>query len=455
MSRASVITLRRRLLGVAFIVVLFGGMAFSIAVYNKVFTPVTTVTLSTDKVGNQLAVLGDVKVRGLRVGEIRKITPTRDGAELELALEPEKAPLVPRNVTARFLPKTLFGERYVALQIPNRPDEVHLREGDKIEQDRSSRAVELEAALDHLLPVLQAVQPQKLSSTLTAISTALQGRGAQLGETLTDLGKLVGEINPHIPQLVRDLEALSKVSDTYSDATPDLVQALTDLTVTSKTIAEQRTNLDMLFAGLTTTSRDLESFLRANRNNLIQLVDTSRPTIELLEKYSPSYPCFLKQMAELVDPANAVMGRGTNEPGAHLTAEINVNRGKYEPGKDTPKFDEHRGPRCYNFTGRVPQMPPDGPLRDGATYPPTAKPVDDGLLPPRTAQEGTPSGSTAPSAAQISAASQGLGLPNTPEERNFLAQLIAPQMGVQPSQVPSWGSLLVGPLYRGAEVTVR
>ena len=53
-----------------------------------------------------------------------------------------------------------------------------------IAQDRSATAVEVERVLDDLLPLLQAVQPQKLATTLGALSQALQGRGEQLGQTL-------------------------------------------------------------------------------------------------------------------------------------------------------------------------------------------------------------------------------------------------------------------------------
>lgn len=348
MNRNSWATARRRLLGIGFIVVVAALVSLSIAMYNKAFTPVVRVSLTTDKLGNQLQVLGDVKVRGLIVGSIRKITPTTHGAELELDLEPDKVDLIPRNVTARFIPKTLFGDRYVALQIPKDADTRHLSQGDQITQDTSAPAVELSQALDHLLPVLQAVQPQKLSTTLTAISTALDGRGKQLGQTLVDLGKLVDEINPYVPQLTHDLRALTEVSDTYSQAIPDFVSALDDLTVTSRTVYEQQANLSALFGNLTTASRDLESFLRANSDNIIRLSDSSRDTLELLAKYSPSYPCFLKQMASLVDKSGAVFGAGTNQPGLHATLEVVVDKGKYEAGKDTPEFDEHRGPRCYD-----------------------------------------------------------------------------------------------------------
>ncbi len=442
-------TIRRRLLGVGFIIVIAGLVSLSIAMYNKAFTPVVKVSLTTDKLGNQLQVLGDVKVRGLIVGEIRKITPTRDGAVLELALDPEKAELIPRNVSARFIPKTLFGDRYVALQIPDDPDASSLSDGDRIEQDRSAPAVELSQALDHLLPVLQAVQPQKLSTTLTAISTALDGRGEQLGQTLVELGQLVEEINPHVPQLTHDLQALVKVSDTYTEAIPDFVAALDDLTVTSRTVYEQRANLSTLFNDLTMSSRDLESFLRANSDNLIRLSDSSRDTLELLAKYAPSYPCFLGQMADLVDAAAPVFGRGTDSPGLHATIEVVVNKGKYEPGKDTPEFNEHRGPRCYDpkqMGSPFPDQPPDGPLQDGTSHGPQNRSQQDGLLPPANGEEYLTEPNSLTTADSIA---------NTPAEQEFLAQLVAPGMGVEPSQVPGWSTLLLGPMFRGAEVTVK
>jgi phospholipid/cholesterol/gamma-HCH transport system substrate-binding protein len=436
--------IRRRLLGVGFIVFVIGLVALSILMYNKAFTPVVKVKLRTDKVGNQLAVLGDVKVRGLQVGEIRRITPTADGAELELAIDPEKVDLIPRNVTAQFIPKTLFGDRYVALQIPGTPAPQHLREGDVIQQDKSVKAVELEAALEHLLPVLQAVQPEKLSSTLTAISTALDGRGKPLGETLADLGRLVGELNPHLPQLQHDVAALAELSDHYTEALPDLVTALDDLTVTTNTIAEQRGNLDALYATLTTSTRDLDGFLSANKGNLIQLADKSRPTLELAAKYAPEVPCFMKQMAGLVDPANKLLGRGAGPPGLSATIEIVVNRGPYDPAKDTPEFDEHRGPRCYDpkdYCDPFPEQPPDGPLKDGSS--PTA--------PPKPSCDKKPPPATVPSAVD----GDGLGVANSPGERDLLANLLAPNMGTDPAGVPGWSSLLVGPLFRGAEVSFR
>ncbi|AXB46772.1 MCE family protein [Amycolatopsis albispora] len=441
-------TIRKRLLGLAFIVVMIGGVTLSVAMYNKAFSSFVHVKLQADKVGNQLARQSDVKVRGLIVGVVSDVAATPDGSELTLELLPESAQLIPANVSARFLPKTLFGERFVSLEIPENPAPVKIADGDVIPQDRSSSAVELSQAFEHLLPVLQAVQPQKLSSTLTAISSALQGRGEPLGETLSELGQYVGDLNPHLPDLQRNLQELAKFSDNFSDSAPELVQALDNLTTTTGTIAEQKPNLEALYGNLTNASVDLGSFLEANKSNLIALGETARPTAELLAKYAPEYPCVIGQMADTVPKVDKALGKGTGKPGLHATIEITVNRGPYQPGQDEPEFNDKRGPRCYDmkqFPVPFPQHPPDGPIDDGSEHPPPARSQNDGLLPP----------SNAANAVGVGGGAAGGDLAYSPAEQRFLSELLGIQTGMAAGQVPDWSGLLVGPLYRGAEVTFK
>jgi phospholipid/cholesterol/gamma-HCH transport system substrate-binding protein len=439
-------TLRRRLLGLLLIAVMVGGVALSIALYDKAFTPVVTVKLQADKIGNQLIKQSDVKVRGLIVGSVQDIAATSDGAELTLALNPESAKLIPENVSARFLPKTLFGERFVSLEIPQQPSAKTLATGDVIPQDRTSSAVELEQAFSHLMPVLQAVQPQKLSATLTAISTALSGRGDQLGDTLTQLGTYIGELNPHEPELQHNLKALAEFSDHLKDAAPDLVQSLDNLSTTTRTVVDQQQNLSSLYGSLTQASVDLQTFLQNNKDNIISLVDTARPTAELLAKYAPEYPCVISQMADNVPLIDQALGKGTNQPGLHATIEIIVPRAPYQAGKEEPRFEDKRGPRCYDMKDipkPFPSEPPDGAFQDGTKHQTAPKTVGEGLNPAQFKQD--------------AAGGNGSGgdLAYSPAEQGFLADLLGPQLGMNAADVPGWSSLLVGPLYRGAEVTVK
>ncbi|MEU4522688.1 MCE family protein [Amycolatopsis sp. NPDC024027] len=439
-------TLRRRLLGLLLIAVMVGGVALSIALYDKAFTPVVTVKLQADKIGNQLIKQSDVKVRGLIVGSVQDIVATDHGAELTLALQPESAKLIPENVSARFLPKTLFGERFVSLEIPKDPSAKTLASGDVIPQDRTSSAVELEQAFSHLMPVLQAVQPQKLSATLTAISTALSGRGDQLGDTLSQLGTYIGELNPHEPELQHNLKALAEFSDHLKDAAPDLVQSLDNLSTTTRTVVDERQNLSNLYGSLTQASVDLQTFLQNNKDNIISLVDTARPTAELLAKYAPEYPCVISQMAKNVPLIDQALGKGTNQPGLHATIEIIVPRAPYQAGKEEPRFDDKRGPRCYDIKDipkPFPSEPPDGAFKDGTLHQAAPKSAGEGLNPAKFKADAAGNGGS------------GGDLAYSTAEQGFLADLLGPQLGMTAADVPGWSSLLVGPLYRGAEVTVK
>src|SRR5215472_15763754 len=92
------VKLRRRLVGVVFLLVFALLIWFSLALYNKQFTPVSTVTLYTDSVGNEMHVGSEVMVRGVQVGEVRSVTAHGTGARLELALQPSAVSELPANV---------------------------------------------------------------------------------------------------------------------------------------------------------------------------------------------------------------------------------------------------------------------------------------------------------------------------------------------------------------------
>src|SRR5688572_13263171 len=102
--------LRRYVAGLAFLIVLALLVGLSIAFYTKALTPVVMVKLQSDRVGNQLSTHADVKLRGLLVGEVRRIESSGEGATIHLALDKDLVRQIPSDVSARLLPKTLFGE---------------------------------------------------------------------------------------------------------------------------------------------------------------------------------------------------------------------------------------------------------------------------------------------------------------------------------------------------------
>lgn len=409
--------LGRRLVGVVFLVVLALLMSLAVAVYQKAFTRDMAVTLVAGSAGNQMHRDADVKMRGVVIGQVRQISSNGATAQLRLAIQRRYVSMLPSNMTAQLLPTSFFGNRYVALIMPPAPSTARLSDGSTIQLDRSAAALQVDKVLADMMPLLTAVKPEKLAATLTAISQALQGRGEKFGQTLVELNEYLAEFNGNLPDLTEDIHQLVTVARAYSQAAPDIVDALDNFRVTTQTIIDQRTNLQALYQSISTTSADLETFLRKNQNTIIRLSANSRQALQVLARYSPQYPCVLAELAAFVPVMDKLLGKGTNQPGLHVKVKTVPSRGAYVPGKDTPKFQTGGGPHCY---------PTDRPFSAG---------------PGQTATVSTTTG--------------GLGLPNSAAENQFVNELVAPQLGKAPADLPNWSSVLVGPVYRGAEVTLQ
>ena len=107
-----------RILGIAFIGMLALSVWLVSAAFTQKFVSFDAVTLTTGSAGMQLPMRADVKVRGVIVGQVNKAESEGEGATLTLGIKPDKIESIPSNVTAALVPKTLFGEKYVELNIP-------------------------------------------------------------------------------------------------------------------------------------------------------------------------------------------------------------------------------------------------------------------------------------------------------------------------------------------------
>ncbi|MGY1619074.1 MCE family protein [Geodermatophilus sp. SYSU D00691] len=452
-------TVRRRLQGVAFLVVLTALLGLAVAQYNKAFTDVATVTLQTDTAGNQLQEASDVKVRGVIVGEVREVRADLEGATIELAIDPEHLAQIPADVTARLLPKTLFGERFVSLVPPENPSAEPLADGAVIGQDRTENAIELQRVIDDLLPLLRAVPPQQLSYTLGAVADALRGRGDALGENLADVGSYVGELNTVLPELQADISGIADVADTYSGAAEDLLAVLDNLAVTNTTIVDQAEQLRRTFTVVGSSSVTVAQFLEANERNLISLAETSLPVLGVFAEYSPVYPCLLDGLTRFNPMITEAFG-GDGDPALNLNISVVLPpRNPYVPG-DQPSYDDQSGPDCQGLDDidaiiaaaaqgeyYCPTPPADGV--DSTDDPVSGNPECLGGSGP----DDVPTGAGEPN--PTAGRSVGAGLAGSTAELDFVQSILGYQTGVAADDVSDLSASQLAPLLRGTEVVVQ
>src|SRR6478609_8963530 len=96
-----------KVLGAAFVALVIFFLWVTYAFFTKAFVDYDTVTLKTDTTGVNLPRNADIKLRGMIVGEVRKVEPDGDGVKLELGINPKLIKDIPKGVTAQLIPKTL------------------------------------------------------------------------------------------------------------------------------------------------------------------------------------------------------------------------------------------------------------------------------------------------------------------------------------------------------------
>lgn len=403
------------LIGAGYLAMVVVLIVAAFLAYNRAFVSSVDVKLQAGSVGNALQDGSDVKLHGVPVGEVKNVQPSKSGATLTLALDPKVSDEIATNVTARLLPKTLFGERYVSLITPDAVAGRGLSAGDVIYQDTSNEAIELEDVFDELLPMLQSIQPDKLAAMLGEMSTMLRGKGTEIGDAMDVWDKYLDELNPHVPQMTKDFERLADVATTYDEALPDLLSALEAMTTTSKTMVDREGDLRSVYANVVTSADTSRGWVAGNQQTIEVLSSSSRKALEAVRPYARQFPCLLRSTRKFIPQMDKVLGKGTGEPGIHVVLNVVKARGKYVPGRDKPSYSWGGKPRC----------PRDFPA-------------------PK-----------APAENAIANATMGLGVVNSPAENQLIDELVTSTLEDPPDEALEFGSLLLGPVLRGAQVVLK
>lgn len=437
----------RRVLGTAFIGLVCFLVWLTYAFYGKIFTDTVNVRLQTSHIGLQLNKHADVKLRGIIVGEVRGVSTNGEVATIDLALKPDHVSMISADVSARILPKTLFGEKFVSLVPPTgdgASESRAIKAGDVISRDKTAVGIEIEKVLNDALPLLQAVDPADLNATLNTLATALEGRGEQLGGTLTQLDGYLKKLNPNLPNLIKALDSLTKVAGVYSDATPDIVNFLRNITITGNTVVEKEKQLQLFFTDVQKVSTTTDTLLKENEDRVIRLGQVSRPVLDLLERYSPEIPCFLRVMTETAPIINDTFRNGR----LNINLEVITNQPTPYTPDERPVYADRSGPTCVGKNYSHPGAKP-GPYTQQNPAPYITG--SDGVKGDHHKTSPFP----VPLTLNRTAPGFDLDTVGDADERYMINSVMGPVMGRPADDVPDVATYLFGPLARGGQVNLK
>jgi phospholipid/cholesterol/gamma-HCH transport system substrate-binding protein len=336
----------------ALTIVLFTGAA-------NTFVPVTLVA---DRAGLVMENGAKVKLRGVQVGEVGSIGKNKDNrASLNLKLYPGPFQYLPSNTEAEIKATTAFGAKYVDLIVPDDDAGTGPLEPGAVLHSRNV-TVEVNTVFENLQSVVRSIDPAKLNSVLSALAESLRGKGDAIGHAITDANNVLLAVNPRMPTVQRDWQLFGQTAAAYSDAAPDILSILDSFSTTSTTITAHAKELDELLLSAVGFSQTGVDVIGGNEPNLVRSTNTLVPTIELLNKYSPTYTCLFKGAQWFLENGgrDALGGNGKS---VIMDAGLLFGDDQYRYPDNLPKVNATGGPGGKPSCGSLPDVRANFPVK--------------------------------------------------------------------------------------------
>ena len=333
---------RRSLAGLLTVAAIVGVVALCVSLFRGDFGHGLPVTVVSPRAGLVLNSDAKVKLHGVQIGHVTTIDTRPDGqAAIELTLDESQVHLVPANVQVEIASPTAFGAKSIELLDPDNPSPQRISAGQVIQARHVM--VEINTLFQQLTALLDKVAPDKLNETLTALGSALSGRGHEIGKTIDQFDAFLATVEPALPTLSRELAVAPTVFNTYADAAPDLVATIDNSTRISQTVVDEQHHLDTFLLSAIGLAQAGTPLLSENRQPLADVLHLLVPTTDLTNEYNPALNCQITGMAYIAKwPPLRI-------PGAEVIAGLTAGQERYRYPGDLPKVGAKGGPHCEDL----------------------------------------------------------------------------------------------------------
>lgn len=356
---------RKVLYGVTFIGVIALVVAGTVAAYRGTFRSTVPLTVVADRAGLTLAHGSPVKLYGVQVGTVDQAVTQGSQVHVRIRIDSGELKHIPSNVNAQIVPPTAFGAKYVQLDVPGDAASTPIAENAVIGADRVT--TEVNTAFQNLSEVLNVAKPAELNNALTALATAVDGRGRTISTLIGQGNDYLTGFNATLPTLSTDLTRSNQVLAVYDKAMGPLLATGADAATSSDTLVAEQDPLHDLFASLSSFSTRANGLLTSSRAPLASSLSLLAPVSSLVAGYSPELPCLISGLAYTNKLAEAAVG-GTN-PGITTITRIVPARDPYTASQNLPVVRATNAPSCYGLPSDATSQGTGAPYFDTGANP--------------------------------------------------------------------------------------
>lgn len=260
------------LLVAACLVVVFGQFRFgSTNTYHANFS-----TASRLKSG------ADVRIAGMQVGKVTDVALTPDNT-VDVTFNVDKQYQLYTSTRAIIRYQNLVGDRF--MEITAGPGELRkLRPGSTVSMTNTQPALDLDALLSGLRPVLKGLDGDKVNAVSGAVIDILQGQGGALSATLSNTASFTSALAERDQLTGEVINNLNSTLATFDQRGASFDAAIDQLQHLISGLAQGHDPIAGAIAPLAATERDVTALLKHSRRPAQGVIENLRPVVAKLDE---------------------------------------------------------------------------------------------------------------------------------------------------------------------------
>lgn len=238
----------------------------------------------------------DVRIAGVPVGSVKSIKLTPENT-VDVTFDVNKRYQLYTSTRALIRYENLVGDRF--LEITSGPGALRkLAPGGTIAMDQTEPALDLDALLGGLRPVLKGLDGAKVNEVTNAVIELLQGQGGALSQMLsstsaftTDLAardQLIGDVITNLNTVLKTVDDKGAQFDTAVDQLQQLISGL----------AQGRDPIAGAIGPLASAETDLTEMLTKGRRPVQGVIENLRPLAQTLDERKKDVNDVVESLAE-------------------------------------------------------------------------------------------------------------------------------------------------------------
>ncbi|MBB3749459.1 phospholipid/cholesterol/gamma-HCH transport system substrate-binding protein [Mycolicibacterium sp. BK634] len=295
------------------LVVVFGQFRFS----NTNGFHATFANASRLKSGN------DVRIAGVPVGSVSAVALNPDNT-VDVSFNVDKRYQLYTSTRAVIRYQNLVGDRF--LEIASGPGDLRkLPAGATIPQGNTQPALDLDALLGGLRPVLKGLDGNKINEISNAVIQMLQGQGGALSDLLANTGTFTQSLSARYQVISDVINHLNTVLSTVDAKSAEFNASVDELQKLITGLAQNKDPIAGAIPPLASAENDLTDMLKNSRRPLQGVIENVRPLATEFDNRKTEVNTVIEPLAENYLRLNALGAYGAFFNIFYCSVRIKIN----------------------------------------------------------------------------------------------------------------------------------